>query len=151
MLIRDKNKVKNQCFVISDHLRHEFSPGTYLEFKISIGAFDCLNFTSITLPGGSFVANQCTKSMLRINHHLRYEFSHGTYLEFKISIKAFDWLSITSTALLGCSFVATQGSYSWISVGIHEYEPCFAANEHPRRATDVILSQSEAPIELCKF
>ena len=38
-------------FVINDHLEHEFSHGTYLEPKSSIGAVDCFNITSVALYG----------------------------------------------------------------------------------------------------
>ena len=31
---------------------------------------------------------------------------------------------------------------------VKDQGPCLAINEHPRRATDVILRQSKAPIEL---
>ena len=31
---------KKHCFAIDEHLEHEFSHGTCLELKISIGAFD---------------------------------------------------------------------------------------------------------------
>ena len=53
-----QNKVQNQCFAISDHLRHEFSHGTYLELKSSVSAFDCLNITSKALLRCSFVPRQ---------------------------------------------------------------------------------------------
>ena len=53
-----KRSYRNQCFVINDHLRHEFGYGTYLELKSSIGASDCLNITSVSLLGCSFMAGQ---------------------------------------------------------------------------------------------
>ena len=59
-----QNKIKNQCFVINHHLRYEFSHGTYLEMKISIGAFDCLNIMSVSLLGCSFVPGQGPWSLI---------------------------------------------------------------------------------------
>ena len=53
-----KNSNKNHCFVIHDHGDHEFDYRTYLELKISIRVFDCLNITSISLLGCSFVPKQ---------------------------------------------------------------------------------------------
>ena len=49
---------KIYCFIINEYLGHEFCHGTYLEMKISIGAFDCLNITSVSLLGCSFVPGQ---------------------------------------------------------------------------------------------
>ena len=49
---------EKRCFAIKNHLEHEFSHETYLELKISIGAFDCLNITSVSLLGCSFVPKQ---------------------------------------------------------------------------------------------
>ena len=51
-------KVKNQCFVIHDHSRHEIDYKTDLELKSSSGALDCLNITSVSLLGCSFVPNK---------------------------------------------------------------------------------------------
>ena len=50
---------------MTDRLEHEFSYGTYLELKSSIGAFDCLNITSKALLGCSLVAKQGANSMFR--------------------------------------------------------------------------------------
>ena len=72
-----QNKVKNQCFVINDHLRHEFDYKTYLELKSSSGALDCLNITSVSLLGCSFVPKQRPKSMFRYKPSLRHDSSMG--------------------------------------------------------------------------
>ena len=48
--------VQNQCFTINDHFDHEFEYRTYLELKGSDGALDCLNITSVSLLGCSFMA-----------------------------------------------------------------------------------------------
>ena len=53
------------CCVINDHLEHEFSHGSYLELKGSIGAFDSLNIMTAALLGCPFVAGQGPKSMFR--------------------------------------------------------------------------------------
>ena len=56
---------KTHRFVINDHFDHEFDYRTDLESKISIRAFDCVNITSISLLGCSFVPKQGPKSMFR--------------------------------------------------------------------------------------
>ena len=45
-----------KCFIISGHVDHEFDYKTYLEFKNSIGAFDCLHIKTVALLGCSFMA-----------------------------------------------------------------------------------------------
>ena len=59
-----QNKVKNQCFVLIDHFDHEFDYRTYLELKRSSGALDCLNITSVSLLGCSFVPKQGPWSLI---------------------------------------------------------------------------------------
>ena len=57
------------CYlVINKYLEREFDYKTDLELKISIRAFDCLNITSISLLGTSFVPKQGPRSMF---HHKR--------------------------------------------------------------------------------
>ena len=53
-----KKLCKSYCFVINDHFEHKSTYKTYLKLKISIGAFDCLNITSVSLLGCSFVPKQ---------------------------------------------------------------------------------------------
>ena len=43
---------------MNEYFDHEFGYGTYLELKILIGAFDCLNITSVSPLGCSFMAGQ---------------------------------------------------------------------------------------------
>ena len=50
--------IRIHCFVINEYLEHEFNYVTYLESKISIRAFDCLNITSVSLLGCPFVPEQ---------------------------------------------------------------------------------------------
>ena len=50
--------LKNHCFVINEYLEHKLDYKTYLESKISIGDFDRLNITSVSLLGCSFVPKQ---------------------------------------------------------------------------------------------
>ena len=50
-----QNKVQNQCFIIKYHFDHEFDYKTYLKCKSSSGALDCLNITSVSLLGCSFI------------------------------------------------------------------------------------------------
>jgi len=50
-----QNKVKNQCFVINDHVRHEFDYRTYLDLKSSSVALNSLKITSVSRLGCSFV------------------------------------------------------------------------------------------------
>ena len=61
------NSYKNQCFVINEHFDHEFDYRTYLELKLSIRAFACLDITSVSLLGCSFLPKQGPKSMFRHN------------------------------------------------------------------------------------
>ena len=102
---------KSHCFVINEYLEHEVSHGTYLELKISIRAFHCLNITPTALLGCSFVTKQGPKSMFR---NKRQNIGYGTDLKLKSSIGAFDCPNITSVSLLGCSFMAGQGPRSFI-------------------------------------
>ena len=93
-----------------------------------------------------------------MNDHFDRKFEYETYLELKISIGAFDCLNITSESLLGCSFVPKQGprfkaqgsriKAQGSRTKVKDPGPSPATNEHPGRATDVILRQSKAPIEL---
>jgi len=92
----EQNRI-NHCFAINEYLEHELDYKTYLELKISSGAFDCLNITSVALPGCSFVPKQGPKH------------SHGANLYLDISVGAFDCLNFTSISLLGCSSVPGHG------------------------------------------
>ena len=56
--------VGDECFDIHDY-DDDTDHGTHLEFKISIGAFDCLNITPVSLLGCSFVPKQGQESMIR--------------------------------------------------------------------------------------
>ena len=53
-----KKSYKFQCFVINECLDHNFNYKIDLDLKISSGAFDCLNITSVSPLGCSFVARQ---------------------------------------------------------------------------------------------
>ena len=53
-----KSSYENHCFVIHEYLDHKLAYKTYLEWKISIRALDCLNITSVSLLGCSFVPKQ---------------------------------------------------------------------------------------------
>ena len=52
-----------RCFLINDHLKHEFSHGSYLVLKISLWALIGMTFTATALLGCSFVARRGPKSM----------------------------------------------------------------------------------------
>ena len=57
MIFHNKIKQKHR-FVIHEYLEDEFDYKTYLEFKSSTGAFDCLNITFTARLGCTFMAKQ---------------------------------------------------------------------------------------------
>ena len=53
-----KKSYKNHCFVIYEYLEHKFDYKTDLELESLSGVLDCLNITSVSLLGCSFVPKQ---------------------------------------------------------------------------------------------
>ena len=49
---------------MSEYFEHEIGYGTYLELKSSIGAFACLDITSVSLLGCPFVPKPGSRSLI---------------------------------------------------------------------------------------
>jgi len=130
-MILEKNMLIHS-FVVREYFEHEFSYGTYLGLKLSIGAFDCLNITSTALPGCSFVTKHDQKNQYSI---IKDSFDHESdckiYLELKSPIGALDCLNITSVSLLGCLFMAEQGPWSLIIDPLGPDVPVSRSNHPP--------------------
>ena len=145
---------------MNENFDHEFDYRTYLELKISIKAFDCLNITSTSLLGCSFVPKQGPWSLI---------LDHWSLILDPRSLNLDLWSIILDPwSLIGFTFylisrirekgsrIRDQGSRikdrgsrikdqgSRIGSRIKDHGPCFGTNEHPRRDTDVILRLSKS-------